>query len=366
MIDNFSSLIEFVSAIYFTLYLEEVIKRKIWTPDYQFQLKRIVKSYSFVQDSTMKELNQISNQRGEEMQKQVSRKGLFMLFYCMFLLTFIGFETADNAHFALLIVELLSIIFIIFGNVLLSKWKHIIYAVVGCLFVYFIAYSVCINNVIPSNHIEDIAKRYMVLFLLVSLFLPILIQVFICWLYSSSYRGYLSSKFDEEEKTYKLVLEAIMNKDYAKVPKDYHDIIVKRLIESQKLDNDMCISEYVQMVNNRLVLAIQASWYKIFLSYLHFQFSRLFTNKHSDESIDQFITRTPHTYYGGSMGELLPQKYRVVNYQQEYEHFAKLKKQGQVINLKSFCATRNINLNEMIAWLNKYKPIPNHLSHSKK
>ena len=98
---------------------------------------------------------------------------------------------------------------------------------------------------------------------------------------------------------------------------------------------------------------------------MRFQFSRLFKEQHPEESIEQVITRTSHTYYGGSMGEFLPQKYRAVNYQQQYEHYTQIVKQGQIISLRSFCATRNINLSEMIAWLRKSKFNPNHLNRSK-
>ena len=97
MIAQLSSFVEFFSAVYVTMSLDNTFCKDFWTPDYNKDIERIFNKYPFKDSLIYKNLLDSTVSIAVRVQNSSRKKGGFMLAFCIFLLIYIGLENPQIA-----------------------------------------------------------------------------------------------------------------------------------------------------------------------------------------------------------------------------------------------------------------------------
>ena len=367
MIENFSSFIEFLSAIYFSLYIEDLINRRIWTPAYYKQLYNSLDKVTFIPNESIKNyIVDRSKCKGEEMQKQVSHKGLFMLIMCSFTLLFIGLFCEEQnvnvrAQFALSVSCLFIPVITLFGKILLSKWKYVILFAVFELCVFFVSYRflyIRLDTFVDSKSLlEQFFIQYHCYIVLFALLFPIGVQIIVCWLYSSIYSGYLNTYLIKEQSSYDLFLKAQKEHDSNQVPEHYKILIANNVINNGSFNVDSTLSDYSKKIINDLKKIVEPNLFILFWSHIVFVLNKLYIFLKTkvyhliswcafSSTLKESIPEEFKKHTTGTVGNNQP-----VDYKKEYLIFCQLKLKDKSLSLSTYCQNHNINYDAMRFWI---------------
>ncbi len=236
MISDFSSLIELFAAIYLTITVDDLLFRRFWTPDYAKKLEKEmeqIKMPAMAKRSTIEKASCLSS-----LEENRSRKrGAIMFGLSVILLVVVGFEEYFNplgdigqaGLLALLVFVVLIIYF--FDDILLKSWWSVLISVI---IVPLLIGAAAIALPFLSGY-EEIAKEehkgYILasrLFLVGSLILPVLWQLFRNWIYTRYYLGYIIGQTKDKAKDYNDALRYDHTKQKVKdVALEYHDAVLQ-------------------------------------------------------------------------------------------------------------------------------------------
>lgn len=358
MIANFSSFIEFLAAIYVTMCLDNQICRNFWTPDYFESMKTILEGYDFEGSSKLfnrlqEEINNIYGRVSNLSQK----KGGFMLGFCVCLLIFIGWETdisQEAEYYVPFVVSCLyAFAIIICQKLLLHKWKFVSLALIGLFAVYWVSYIYAdqmLQTMYPLIHFLLEFRNVLFIFVLL---LPILHQVWVNWIYSSVYKGYLRKQVKLEYEKYKRSKEGIEKRKKGIIDPEYLDAWNDQYFKNE--DSDQSITTFNRVLYSRLLRIASPSIWKLCGSLLCHWWKKVYSlfNKNMEVSIEGMgVTLS----ISNDILSIIPKESVKLDFSKEYVEYSQWKKNRRNPSIREFCAEKSINAKDMIAWLRVNKP----------
>lgn len=261
MLNDYSSLLEVITAAYFSMCIEQILKA-VWTPKYHDKVQKLVDATNIPMAKKMSiSLDDHITIISADINRHMKIKSVFMLIVCLALLATCGLEN----HLHWLIVEgneqeivarfsFLLLFVILLGNYLFRRLSYIFGVIIGVTILLFLSYSFLDSNLLTEYF--KLTENRVVFSLLGILFLPILWQIFLCWVYSSLYYGYLFENTTKEKAKYELALLSVRIRQVAAAPDEYKECVARELENPQPISESGKpeeIDSSCALVHNRFV-----------------------------------------------------------------------------------------------------------------
>ncbi len=226
MISNFSSFVEFFAAIYVTMAVNNDFCSNFWTPRYYKEMEQLLKTYNFSGSSSIhNKLMEEIKSKYEVVQSHAHFRGFILLTLCVGYLIFMGYEDEINSlvvgHYVPLLYSTVLVgMTILFSSLILTKWKRAVLMV----FLYAVVYIVLkIGNweFMANLSLSKFLYAYKTQLMVGIILLPIIYQIYVYWLHSSIYKGYLKHHVAFEYERYQKSMAGIKTKDRSRVDDIY-------------------------------------------------------------------------------------------------------------------------------------------------
>ncbi len=348
MVADYSSFLEFIGAVYFTMCLDEILTRKVWSPLDIKQQSRALDFLGMDKDEDFKNAVLDANkEKGEILQKELSKKSVIGLFVIALLLVFCGYEQevydeSNTVPVKLLQLELAytCVIFIVslflLQYKLFEKVKYVTLYIIGlfCSFL-VIRWKTLVFN---STEIERFVVENIGLFVCVIVTIPILWQIFITWIYKSVFYGYVKTRIREAQEEYKRVLELIRKKQFDQLPKQYHEIYMRTSQSSQDTTPKQALDDSLTEYQGALYNDIRTIGKRIRLSQLVVLWIV--------HKCKQAILGVRNLFTSGGKSLMQSKKLVEKNYEDYAKKYQALKAKNKNLKMSQFCEKEKINLNE--------------------
>lgn len=360
--EKFSSFIEFFGAVYVTMSINNDFCRNFWTPEYYTEMENLLKKYNFLLSSeSSKELINKVKDKYCEIQGEAQRKGSIILSYCILLLVYIGFDaslTSEQeklAHYVpLFYCQALIFVLWILPKFFLRTWRWITFWVILIIAIYsairFWTIPEMYDNIIVFK-----AFKCQNIILLGLILIPIVCQLYLFWLYSRIYKGYLHQNFSLEYEKYKRSIKGISIKDKTMVDDVYLNAWTDIHFNDSGTD-DSDITQFNNILFERLLSASSPTHSQLIMSYFKYKcnalkvfFQNLFSGSKEEQPTD--VAKN----YISSYKIQQP----ILDLSKEYAMFLtwkKGRKKNKDSKLRTFCAQNDVNYNDMRAWLRVNHP----------
>lgn len=307
MIANYSPFLEFLAALYSTIFLDNIITQKVWTPQYIDGLKKAIDGVDFAGNGFMgRTIMEVNIEKAKELQLRSTKKSIFMIIIITFLLIFCGYEqdfdndvlSLHNALFYSLTIGG-GIPLLVFFKVVFSKWKWTILTSLFNIFLFVFIYNYRLFY--GCSKLEQYVTTYIGLYVSIILVLPILWQILLCWLYRGAFIGYIKAKIIEKKEIYDDTIKKVEEGNIDDIPEDYKNIVLKTATAHKEetiqnaLDSsiDLYADKLIQMITD---LCKNLSPWTILGSWIKYQKSVVFSKserkdtKSNDKHTDSLIS----------------------------------------------------------------------------
>lgn len=356
MVTDYSSFLEFIGAVYFSMSLDEILTRKIWSP---LDIKKESRALDYLgmkdDDDFKNAVLDANKKKGEILQHELTKKSVIGLFVIAFLLVFCGYEqeiyNPDNIEpLNLLQLELAysCVIFIsslfILQYKLFEKVKYVTLYVIG-LFVSFlvIRWKTLVYN---NSCVEHFVIENIGLFVCVIVTIPILWQIFITWIYKSVFYGYVKTQIRNAQAEYARVLDLVKKQQFNQLPKQYHEIYMRTSQASNDTTPKQALDDSLTEYQGALYNEIRTIGLKIRLSQLMLSWIVYKTKK--------FLRWVKELLSSGGKSLMKSKKLVEKNYEDYAKKYKNMKLQNKNLKMKQFCEIVNINFEEFNRYYCKY------------
>ena len=256
-LQNFSSLLEVFTAIYVSMFLDQILIN-IWTPDYKQKISQLIKdmkipAINYFVTKVEKNIDKNANVIGGHMK----RKAAFFFVFCMSLLLLAGLEVKSEVmpQYGYMIVTILSVIgaiLFLLGRWMFCRYRMVVLsiAIYAGVFItlYFTDVSSSLYEITWLKAIDD--KMATCCFLLV-ISVPILWQLFLIWVYSKLYKGFMQEKISKEAYIYGKAYIAYKIKDMAALPQEY-EVVARDFVAPPSPEEDTSLNSLNSILVRRL------------------------------------------------------------------------------------------------------------------
>ena len=275
-LQNFSSLLEVFTAIYVSMFIDEILSN-FWTPSYQDKISGLIKGMKIpaVNFFVTKVKTNIST-NATEIGGHMKRKAAFFFAYCLSFLLLAGLEAHSPimANYGYVLVTLLSIIggvFILTGRWMFNRLRMVAFSVViyivFFLFLYFSPFVEFISSKVWFPQIDD--KTATISFLTV-MTVPIFWQIILIWLYSRCYSGYMQARVSKEAYIYGKAYLAYKLKNMAALPAEY-EVVARDFASAPSTKGDTSLRPLNDILLRRLdVICVPPEPMSLIWSYIRF------------------------------------------------------------------------------------------------
>ena len=256
-LQDFTSLLEVFTAIYVSMFLDEILKN-FWTPDYKEEISRLIKGMNIPAINffvTKVEKNIEAN--AKEIGGHMKRKAAFFFAFCMSLLLLAGLEVHSPIlkDYGYVIVALLSAfagLFIFVGRWMFSRLRMVAFSIGMYVFIFCLFYfSPVVEHITKWAWVSGIDDKIATILLLDVLSVPILWQVMLIWLYSRCYKGYMEERVSREAYIYGKAYIAYKIKDMAALPREY-EVVARDFVKAPSREQDTSLSSLNDILVKRL------------------------------------------------------------------------------------------------------------------
>lgn len=351
MLADYSSYLEFIGAVYFTMSLDEVLTKKIWSPQNLQNEKRALDEIDVgTDDSLKKAILDANKQKGACLQAELSKKSVFGLFLIAGLLVFCGYEQHlqgnENGiifhHLCIVYTLIIYMVSMMFGLVwiVFRKWKYTSLYIIAI----FTLYSVFVLNhwVYGKTSIEVFVDKNFGLLVCGVVSLPIFKQIVLTWLYKSVFYGYIKEKIKEANKRHDKALECINKGNVDQLAKEYHDIYMQKSVSSpnsttrQVLDDSL--TEYKGVLYNDIrMIGINVRMMNLLGAWLI-------------HTLKRFYNIIVNVFKSKNIKESLIG----IDFETHAKRFQQIKKGNPKYKMSDYCVHANIDLNEFNKFYTKY------------
>lgn len=356
MVADYSSFLEFIGAVYFTMCLDEILTRKVWSPLDVKKQSRALDYLGMNNDDDFKNAVLDANQKkGEILQKELSKKSVIGLFVIAFLLVFCGYEqevcNPENTEpLKLLQLELAytCVIFItslfLFQYKLFEKVKYVTLYVIGLFFTFIvIRWKTLVFN---NSCIEQFVVDNIGLFVCVIVTIPILWQIFITWIYKSVFYGYVKTRIRNAQAEYARVLDLIQKHQFDQLPKQYHEIYMRTSQSSEDTTPQQALDDSLTEYQGALYNEIRTIGLKIRLSQLMVSWIIY--------KVKKFLGWGKELFTTGGKSLMKSKKLVEKNYEDYAKKYKVKKSQRKSYKMIDFCDKEGIDYNEFNRYYSRY------------
>ena len=251
---NYSSLIEVMTAMYVSMFIDNILA-DIWTPSYKESIKGMIDDMKIVGVSVISEkVGTIIDAHSSVIKNHMKRKASFFIVYCLSLLLIAGLEPHSGVlpEYGCRLVFSLSCLALLF--MVLGRWTFAsVSTVFSCAMVYVLLFIICyftpILRVIPVMNIAS--EKTTTCLMLSVLLIPILWQLFIIWVYSSLYQGYMEHKIMRESYLYGRAFLAYRLRNMTALPEQYQ-LVARDFLNPPVENQDSSLESLTHIVTGRL------------------------------------------------------------------------------------------------------------------
>lgn len=251
---NFSSLIEVITAMYVTMMIDNFLA-DIWTPGYKNSLSKMIEDMKIPGVSFIaKNISGNIDYHSSVIKNHMRRKASFFIVFCLSLLLLAGLEPHSGVlpQYGYRLVFCLcgvAFLFMLFG-----KWSFAtISGVCSCVLIYVITILICyftpLLRLFSDQHIAT--EKVSICFLLVVLLTPILWQLFIIWVYSSLYKGFMENKIAKEAYLYGRAFIAYRLRNMSALPEEYQ-LVARDFLNPVDENQDSSLESLTNIIIGRL------------------------------------------------------------------------------------------------------------------
>lgn len=242
MINSFGTLIQFLSAIYVTLSFDNLLFKSLWSMQYvPLILNKIKYNYNTNVNSLEEEIKDKITQTANGIETSSRMRGIFILIYCIILMWSIGVENNVSPEERLLLSSVIFItgclvfIGLLFSKIILRRVIHVVITwlviiTFSILYYEFFSKDSCIANLLSTINSINIAH-----FIIIIILSPLLLQIYINWLYSKKYYNFLIIRLNKEYDLYKKALDSASCNE---VPDEYKNAFTQSYFDSKNRTND--------------------------------------------------------------------------------------------------------------------------------
>lgn len=275
ILSNFSSFLEVITGVYISMGMDDVLKG-IWSPKYYDELESVLKeNYLEGHDEFVGRIVKTNTEKAESIKTYMKNRAVFLFATCLILLLLCGCENIYDPEgvtrfgVSMFFLVLWAAVLLLLNRYLFPTKQRTAFAI--CLLVVLSTTTFLINQ----KYINwEISGSVLVVSVLVMLILPVLWQTFMCWMFSSAYKGYIRNKLIIGKKNYELAKNGLDEHNPDIIPKRYKDIYTQLSIKSENAEQakEKCLDHYLELMENEIAQASDPkSVFKIFGSWLLFQ-----------------------------------------------------------------------------------------------
>ena len=352
MISSFSSFLEFLAAIYTSMYFDKVFD--FWSPKYQTNLNEAIKNNNWTKDTLFSSnLESACSKWYEGVRKSMLNKAAFMIFSIVSILIFAGFEEAIEetersvyyASFVFTWFFTFVIVLVSFRRFFFSKAKFMFWA----LLLEFIVFILVLEYLIPAIPELNILSDYTRVFLLLFVLLPVVIQIISSWLSSTPYAKYIEKRLPSFKKEYDIAQTCLRTHDITLVNDEFKEVITAMFVQGETTDTSM--QKYQELLRAKMLATCQPKSIVVILwSWIVYQWDYL---------IDNLCKRKPDEVEGEVVYEM-PVQFRSqqpnVDFAEEYKKYRAEKELDWKLNIREYCKKHHLSPSAMISWVKENKP----------
>ena len=289
MIAYFANYLAILAAIYFSMCLDKVLTTRIWSNDYFVNFSNAIEQSSTIARSVASNIIENSRKDTENIQEMLIKKSVYMLTLVSFVLIYCGFEqnlsteqtVLESMQATISATAFVSFVLfnILFSSYVYTRWWFMIVAVCANLILYYKIGEYIVNNESILCIFETYSKEIIVAFFT----LPIIWQIWVCFVYKKIYPIYITEVIKRIGVKYQLVLEGISSGKLEKIPEEYRMVIDKHTIQNQTktvqevIDSSM--DEYVDVLQKRIKdVGIKVNVHKILFMTIWFYIEGIYNN----------------------------------------------------------------------------------------
>lgn len=357
---NFSSLFEFLAAVYVSMYFDGIFD--FWNVKYKSNLETAIQEHDWTNTAVFRDsLNNHKNKWYESVCAVMKNRAAYMITFIVALLIIIGFagdEPSKSMECSIITMALLTIVltatpinryvFLKFKWCLLTLFIVLVAAIVS--FLYY--------DIIPVE-LKEITSKYYIISVVIACLLPAVIQLLISWLYSAPYASLLKEKMEAFGALYNKATSALSSHNYDGLPSELQQLLTETLVKEGKDSfEDSSLRKYNNLLQDKLLdicmpqhaLVIFLSWAKFQMRHACSSVISMFKNKEETDNVPV-----------ASKGTFLPKEYQIKRdvkgyYSKDYELYKKEKGEDPSLNLRKFANKHDLQYQPFLNWVKENKP----------
>lgn len=275
-LQDFSSILEVYTALYVSMFIDEIL-RDVWTPEYKQKITSLVKGMKLPAISYfVKKVEDNIDKNAEDIRGYMKRKALFFFVFSMSLLLLAGLELHSeilkrNEYLIVSLLSFVGVIFIFVGRWAYDKYSRVTLSIMLYCALFALLYYPGIGDYLHEiTALKDIGYKTAVCSFLIVISFPILWQIFLIWIYSSLYKGYMYEKITKEAYIYEKAYIAYKIKDMAALPREYEMVARDFVTQSSDAEDTSLNSLNVILVKRLETLCELPNVMKVFWSWIMF------------------------------------------------------------------------------------------------
>ena len=352
MISAFSSFLEFLAAIYTSMYFDKVFD--FWSPKYKSNLHEALEKNNWTKDTLFSSnLKTACNEWYNGVRKSMLNKAAFMILSIVAILIFAGFEESievnlkSSYYAAFVLTWTLSffLILVVLRSFFFSKVKMMFLALLLEALFFVVSFKYIVPVLPDTCRLYDYTRITLLLFTL----LPLTIQIISSWLSSTPYSRYVEKRLPSFKKEYDVAQTSLKTRDVSLVNNEFKEVITAMFVQGETSDTSM--QKYQELLRKKMLATCQPKTISVILwSWIVFQCEYLFDKlfKRQSEEIEEDVVyempaqfRTPQTN---------------VNYAEEYKNYRAEKELDWKLNIREYCKKHNLSPSAMISWVKENHP----------
>lgn len=357
---NFSSLFEFLAAVYVSMYFEGIFD--FWNVKYKSNLETAIREHDWTNTAVFRDsLNNHKNKWYEAVCAIMKNRAAYMIAFIITLLIIIGFTGESPNESMKCSICTMSLLSIVLTTTPINRFVFLKFK--WCLLTLFFVLTSAIASslyyeVLPVE-LKEFTSSYYIISVVIACLLPAVIQLVISWLYSAPYASLLKAKMGAFGTLYNKATLALSSHNYEGLPSEFQQLLTETLVKEGKDSfEDSSLRKYNNLLQEKLLdicmpqhaLVIFLSWVKFQMAYAYnFVVSKFMGSDDADDVSDL------------QKGALLPKEYQVHkdvkrDYSKDYELYKKEKKEDASLNLRRFASRHGLHYQPFVNWVKENKP----------
>lgn len=277
MLNDFSTYLEILAVIYTSMCMDDILKN-VWSPDYYNDLESALNDYKIDgHEALITRIVNTNKEKAKSIKRFMQKRAALFLLIIILLILLSSYEcvfhsdTSKSLYVDTIHFTMFSLIVTTFSSLFGNKYFYTSnQSTAVSIFVILLitAIIVCLNNFYWRLSIDGV---WFISFLLILLTMPIVWQLFVCWMFSSAYKGYIANKLASEKVKYDRVIKGINEHNPEIIPQSYKTILTEMSIRLENKDEAIktAIDTYVEEMENKVTKASDPrSVFKIFFSWI--------------------------------------------------------------------------------------------------